>query len=232
MSTYVRVRKAERLHWIWATIGAFVVLATLAAKLYTSPSAVDLNAFPLTLACATLPLLTLGLSGRFYRWSREGGQSRWMALFPAVTSVGWILLSAMIVVTLSSGVPAESVWMAHGTAALVFGIGSGAIAVNRLSTRRKARPRFGEGPTSADMDALIASVTHAVGDSSTENSALETILEGLRKAEWKTGSPAVEEVAGALLALRTVLESDQEPGSRALQDSIELVERTLARASH
>ena len=230
MSTYVRVRKAERLHWSWAAFGAFALIATLAGKLYSMPSAVDLPAFPLTVALSAIPLLTLGLSGRLYRWSREGGQSRWMALFPAGVSAVWIALSVLFVATLSSGIPTETVWIGHGAIGSVLAIGTFGLSLNRIGTRRSVRPRFGKGPTPSEMESLLEAISVAAMEQAQENTALRSILERSRTAEWKMGSPAVEEVAGALLALQTVLQTGPQPHSRALDDSIKLVEKTLIRA--
>ena len=230
MSTYVRVRKAERLHWSWAAFGAFTLVATLAGKLYATPSVVDLSAFPLAVALSTIPLLTLGLAGRLYRWSREAGQSRWMALFPAGISAVWIAFSILFIATLSSGITAKGVWLGHGTVGAIFLVGILAVAVNRASTRRSIRPRFGKGPTPSEMDSLLKAVSEAATEQARENAALQSLLERSRTAEWKTGSPALEEVAGALLALQAVLQTGAEPNSRALDDSIKLVEKTLVRA--
>ena len=227
MSTYNRTRKAERLHWMAATAlvvtGAiFVVMA-----LYFKPLLSEETGLWTACALALVPLVFLGFSGKFYRWRRVAGQSRWIALMPTGLASLWYALALLLIPTVSA-VTEQSILLLHG-GCLISIIGAiGLIAVLPVTKRNYADRKKERAPKTDYMDALFTELT-TLADQSSRSTDIQQAIRQARGLSWESAGDREEELAGALVALKGLLNKGKTPAEDAIEDGLQVIHRAFDR---
>ena len=176
---------------------------------------------------ALLPLVCLGFSGKFYRWRRVAGQSRWVALLPTGMSSLWYFLSLLLIPT-TNDTTAQSILMVHGGCLLTMIGAVGVIAVLPVSKRSYADREDERAPKTDYMTSLFAELT-TLSEKSERMSEIREAISQAKNVPWEKPGDREEELAGALVALKGLLNHQDKPAPEAIDDGLRVVGRAFQR---
>jgi len=228
VSEYNRTRKAEKLHRLGGGFLLALQVGALSILLYWNADLADQALFTQACWISVLPTALLAfIGGPFYRWCREAGQSRWLALLPTGLLTLWALTGPLLLGTLSEAT--EPIWMGtHGTLLGGVILSFAVVSINRRARKPIPNPSRSHIPTSEEMASVLTAL-QGFGKKSKWDEAIESLTQSARAIEWGRSGDAGEELAGALLALKGLVSDSLPPNEGSIEDGISVAERALQR---